>query len=88
MALWWCAGVWLVRIGSSEKLNFVFEVIRVKLIKRKNVLGRGNSKYKGFKVGMNLCMTEEPRESRCGWSTAGEKADAAMKCEVSASVCV
>lgn len=44
MALWWCASVWLVQIGSSEKLNFVFEVIRVKLIKRKNVLGRGNSK--------------------------------------------
>ena len=66
----------------------VFEVITVKLIKRKNILGRGNSKYKGFKVGLNLCMTEEPRESRCGRSTVGEKADTAMRCEVSASACV
>lgn len=50
--------------------------------KRKNILGRGNSRYKGFRMGMNLSMTEEPRESPCGWSIEDEEVDAVIRCEV------
>lgn len=35
----------------------------VKLIKTKNILGRGNRKYRGCKVGMSLGMTEAPRKA-------------------------
>ena len=31
---------------------------------------------------MNLSMTEEPRESLCGWSIEDEEVDAVIRCEV------
>lgn len=68
---------------SGWKLRVaVFEVMTFKLIKRKNILGRGNSRYKGFRVDMNLSMTEEPRESPCGWGIEDEEADSVIRCEV------
>ena len=54
----------------------------IKLIERKNILGRGNSRHKGFRVDTNLSMTEEPRESPCGWSIEDEEADSVIRCEV------
>lgn len=86
-AVWRRARDWLATSDGKFR-EALFEVMTVKLIKRRNIVGGAITRYKGCKVGMNLGVTEGPRESRCGWSTEGGEANVGGESVVSDRGCM